>query len=120
MSRRSIEELIEKLSDLQLEQEQTLRELRQQVRRSAERQQETKAPAPPPPAVVVSDDFQVGDRVIITNKINHALRGEPGTNRIGVVNKVTAERVHLVTLAGTHTCRARKNLKLYEPNELSF
>ena len=58
--------------------------------------------------------FGVGDHVEITNKITHALRAPPGSHadRIGVVTSITKERVHLITFAGTRTCRARKNLKL--------
>jgi hypothetical protein len=70
----------------------------------------------PAPTTAATNGFQVGDRVIITNKISHTLRGAPGSNtdRIGIVKKVTAERVFFVTLAGTHTCRAPKNLRLIE------
>ena len=58
--------------------------------------------------------FAIGDRVLITNKITHALRGEPGsnTNQVGIVQRITEHRVYLLTLAGTYTCRARKNQQL--------
>jgi hypothetical protein len=34
------------------------------------------------------------------------------------VQRVTAERVHFITLAGTWTCRAPKNLKLIEASQV--
>lgn len=109
MAKRSVDELIEKLKYLQLETDQTLEELKQ-----ARRCEEGAIQSPPQPRR--SSEFQIGDRVLITNKITHTLRGAPGSNtdRIGKVTKVTAERVFFITLAGTHTCRAPKNLSLLE------
>jgi hypothetical protein len=105
MTKKSIDEVIKKLEDLQLQTEETLEELRA-FNRSGEQQ------GAPTSANTV--EFQVGDRVLITNRINHARRGAPGTDddRVGIVTSVTEQRVFLRTLAGTHTCRARKNLRL--------
>lgn len=104
MEKKTIDEIIKKLEDLQLQTEQTLEELRVFNRRGEQE-------APTSPRTV---NFKVGDRVLITNRINHARQGAPGTNddRVGIVTSVTEQRVFLRTLAGTHTCRARKNLRL--------
>jgi hypothetical protein len=98
-----IDEIIKKLEDLQLQTEQTLEELR-----ALNRSEEQGVPS------TTTANFQVGDQVLITNRINHARRGAPGTDddRVGIVTSVTEHRVFLRTLAGTHTCRARKNLRL--------
>jgi hypothetical protein len=106
MVRKPVKELIKKLEDLHLQTEQALAELSQEVR--------SKSPAPP-----AINDFQVGDCVLITNMISHTLRS--ATDRIGIVKKVTRERVFFITGTGTHTCRARKNLQLVEsPTGLYF
>jgi hypothetical protein len=104
MVKNPIDDIIKKLEDLQLQTEQALEELRA-LNRSAEQGV---------PSSTSTADFQVGDRVLITNRINHARRGAPGTDddRVGIVTSVTEHRVFLRTLAGTHTCRARKNLRL--------
>ena len=103
MAKKSINDIIKKLEDLQLQTERTLEELRV-LNRSGEQ-------GDPSTNTV---EFRVGDQILITNRINHTLRGAPGTNddRVGIVTSVTEQRVFLRTLAGTHTCRARKNLRL--------
>ena len=103
MVKKAIDEIIKKLEDLQLQTEQTLEELRV-FNRSGEQEGPSRSTV----------DFQVGDQVLITNRINHACQGAPGTNdnRVGIVTSVTEQRVFLRTLAGTHTFRARKNLRL--------
>jgi hypothetical protein len=107
MVKKSLDEIIQKLEDLRLQTEQTLAEFK-----AASRAAEDQVPQPRRSHGV----FRAGDRVLITNRINHTLRGVPGsgTDQIGIVQRVTAERVHFVTLAGTHTCRAPKNLRLLE------
>jgi hypothetical protein len=110
MVKKVVEDLIRKLEALHIQTEQALEQLRQEVR------SDEVSTAPTPTPTTATGGFRIGDRVLITNKISHALRGAPGSNtdRIGIVKKVTAERVFFVTLAGTHTCRAPKNLRLIE------
>ena len=103
MVKKPLDELIKRLEDLQLQTEQALEEFREQAQ--SERTEGLR------PGTTV---FQVGDCVLITNRISHTFRGEPGSDddRVGIVTSVTKHRVFLRTIAGTHTCRARKNLRL--------
>ena len=50
------------------------------------------------------DNFQIGDRVRITNGVR------PGQIPTGVITRVTTERISLTTDDGTRTWRARRNL----------
>jgi hypothetical protein len=69
----------------------------------------TAVPVPPEPTVAA---FHIGQRVYITNRINHVLvRRATEADRTAIVTHFTATRVAIRTINGYHTNRHPKNLR---------
>jgi hypothetical protein len=67
--------------------------------------------APAPIAVPMVTMFHIGQRVYITNRINHVLvRHATEADRTAIVTHFTASRVTIRTINGYHTHRHPKNL----------
>jgi hypothetical protein len=57
--------------------------------------------------------FRVGSRVVITNRVKPLTGSEVKKgDRIGVVTRIDGEKVFFTTLSGATTWRLRKNLRL--------
>jgi hypothetical protein len=70
--------------------------------------QAVSVPVPVPASVV----FHIGQRVYITNRINHVLvRRATEADRTAIVTHFTAPRVAIRTINGYHTHRHPKNLR---------
>jgi hypothetical protein len=133
VERESLNQLIERLQQLHLEQERILTALENIV---AEDNEPAPAavpvppvpvpPAPVPPvspiatvvATAAGDDielvavFHIGQRVYITNRINHVLvRHVTEADRTAIVTHFTPSRVAIRTINGYHTHRDPKNLR---------
>jgi hypothetical protein len=134
----NLNQLIDRLQQLHLEQERILAALENIIANSADSESESApvpAPAPVPVPVPVAPTtpiavpvpvlrepasplaptvaaFHVGQRVYITNRINHVLvRRATEADRTAIVTHFTPSRVAIRTINGYHTHRHPKNLR---------
>ena len=99
---KSIDQLITRLSELELEQQQIIKDIVEHASKSNKSGGHKKC-------------FKPGDRVSICNHVTGKQRKLPtDADRIGTVTKVTTSRVLFTTDSGFKTWRADKNLKLHE------
>lgn len=123
----SINELIFKLEDLQLQQAQVVEQIKQARARDKQSRLRVIIPnsfassapqavspfAPLLPTHSSSRAFRIGSRIEITNKVGLRLGPTPSAqDRRGTVTKVTNSRVYFTTDNGQNTWRAHKNLTL--------
>ena len=77
-------------------------------------------PSPPPPVFVAIESprgVRVGDRIRITNRLNH-ISGTPSeTDRLGTVIKVNRIRIGVRTDSGHVTSRIKANLQICIPED---
>jgi hypothetical protein len=129
VERESLNQLIERLQQLHLEQERILTALvvLADIEPAPAAVPVPPVPVPPVPpvspiatvvATAAGDDiepiamFHIGQRVYITNRINHVLvRHATEADRTAVVTHFTATRVAIRTINGYHTHRHPKNLR---------
>jgi len=100
MRRESLEDLIKRLEELELEESRIHLERSEVVERIRRQSGADRR-------------FSVGSRVLITNRVK-PLTGSAVKkgDRIGVVTRIDGEKVFFTTLTGTTTWRLKKNLTL--------
>jgi hypothetical protein len=122
MSDRELAELIAELKELKLRELQVLASLESIVQTqhnttaaTSPTQHNTSTAASPRALEAL---FQVGDRVVITNKIRRPIN-RPANNgdRTAVVTKVALNRIDIRTSNGSSTWRAPQNLRLRTQDE---
>jgi hypothetical protein len=119
----NLNQLIERLQQLHLEQERILAAL-ENIVADNESESEPVHPTTPvavpvsvprepvSPAAQTVAAFHIGQRVYITNRINHVLvRRATEADRTAIVTHFTATRVAIRTINGYHTHRHPKNLR---------
>ena len=126
MSGRSIQQLLYKLQELQIQRQENLRveqETLQELREKLEgtRGNQARSVSPTPLEAIHSAEssiqqrlqFSVGDRVYIENKIRHVpvIRRANPKDRAAVVQRVKGEQIHIVTYNGYNTWRKSSHLR---------
>lgn len=123
MPKDEVEEIILHIKSLRLQEERALVALEAAHRRSVQRQ-DSSLPNPPVPSPIATPsssipfgttstfrDFAEGDRILIRNKVLRPInRPVNQGDRIGIVTKVTRDRIHFRTNNGTTTWRAPHNI----------
>jgi hypothetical protein len=102
----SIQELIEQLKRIRIQEARIIEQIeRTSVREEQTRRAERTRPSTPADGDWLPVDFQIGDRVRITNNVR------AGQTRTATVTKVNTSQISIVTDNGSHTWRVRKNLE---------
>jgi hypothetical protein len=108
MNRETVEQLIEKLKKLHLEEAELLSKLTEAIaRQNTDANRENK-----------NQQFKVGDRVLILNKIGIRLgRSDDANDRRAFITTVTKERIYVRTVNRNWTWRHPKNLRRVPDSE---
>lgn len=102
-----LSQILEQLNKLQIDQERLRNRERSLLRRARELEQVARQ------VDQTTGPLQVGDRVLITNRITHVTRGRTATpaDRLATVTRVHRNQVHVKTDNGHHTWRVANNLR---------
>ena len=112
MNELSIQQLISRLQDLNLQQSAVLAELR--GRGSSERPIPGERSVPASSILFSQTPLKVGSRVRIANSVRTFGRQTIDQDRVGVVERITSARVHIRTDSGRLILRSPNNVSRLE------
>ena len=109
MDNKELNELLKELEDLQIQQEAVVKKIRQAS--TEEAPQPKRADQSARSQSAAEDPFQVGQKVLIKNRLGQILGRTPSIkDRVGTVVKITKKRIHIKTINGSDTSRAPHNV----------